>query len=93
MVKIVRYLTSGLTRFVASITPVDTGAMRDSWTWTSIGLIGQVYISPSSHNPRTGAPVTSYASIVDRRVGLLDATIVEGERMAGVALSTIAWKR
>lgn len=93
MVRVVRDVTSHLARYLAEINPVDTGAMRDSWTWVTVGLIGQVYISESSHNPRSGVPVTDYASIVDARVGLLDAAMVEGRRVGAAALGVRIWKR
>lgn len=93
MVAVVRDVTSRLRGFISLINPVDTGAMRDSWTWTAVGLMGQIYISLSAHNPRSGVPVTDYASIVDRRVGLLDAAMAEGERIAGGALTVIKWRR
>ena len=92
MVEIVRDVTAGITRFGASINPVDTGAMRDSWTWIAIGLMGKMYISLSAFNPRSYLPVIRYAPFVDERVGLLDAVMDEGERIATESLGTIVWE-
>lgn len=91
MVRVVRDVTSRLSGYTSSITPVDTGAMRDSWTWVSFGLTGQVYISLSAYNPRSGIPVIQYAPIVDERVGLVDAAMVEGGRIAVSALREGRW--
>lgn len=92
MVRVVRDVTSRLSRFVSSINPVDTGAMRDAWTWTTVGLGGVVGISPASYNPRTGHPVTDYAWVVDDRVDLVNRAIHEGERIAIEALEAVTWE-
>lgn len=65
------------TRFAASLTPVDTGAMRDSW----MGERGRMFINPSAYNPRSGAPVTDYASIVSDRCGIMDAVFENAIRL------------
>lgn len=57
-------------RYVAmGKTPVDTGAMRSAWVVQHNAL----FITPAAHNPRSGAPVTSYADVVSERVGVMDA--------------------
>ncbi len=76
-----------MTRFGASITPVDTGAMQGAWKWGS----NRMYISPNAYNPRSGAPVSLYAGHVDRRVGILDAVIVQAPRMAAQAAEEVKW--
>jgi len=92
LVRIVRDVISRITRFTASINPVDTGAMRDSWTWVTIGLVGHMYISLSAYNPRSYLPVIQYAPYVDERVGLMDAVMVKGERIAAESMEAITWK-
>lgn len=84
-------LTGALSRFAATITPVATGAMRDAWTDRAQGLGGVVFINPAAINPRSGAPVTDYASIVSDRLGIMNAVMVEGERLAAVVLENIEW--
>jgi len=90
--RIVRDVTSRLSQYLASINPVDTGAMRDSWTWTTVGPIGKVYISLSSYNPRSGHPVIEYAPYVDDRYGLIERAVVQGERIATEALDAVTWE-
>jgi len=92
LVKIVREVTSRSREYVASINPVDTGAMRDSWTWTAMGLAGKAYTSLSAHNPRSGAPVSSYAGYVDDRVGLMDSMVIGAKRIAVEELDDIKWR-
>lgn len=91
MVRVVRDVVSRLARFVASINPVDTGAMRDSWTWTAVEMVGQAYISLSAYNPRTRRPVIEYAPYVDERVGLVDVAMDEAGRFGVEALTQIGW--
>jgi len=92
LVEVVRDVTSRITRFGASINPVDTGAMRDAWTWVTVGLMGKVYLSLSSINPRSHLPVVRYAPFVDERVGLLDAMLKEGMRIAAESLEAVTWR-
>lgn len=84
-------VTGGMTRFAAPITPVVTGAMRGAWMSRAQGLAGAVYINPAAINPRSGAPVTQYAGIVSDRLGIADAVMREGERLAAVALEEVQW--
>lgn len=81
-----------MTRFAAFITPVATGAMRDAWTGRVQGLAGVVYINPAATNPRSGVPVTQYAGAMSDRLGIQDAVIAEGGRLAARVLEEIQWR-
>lgn len=52
-------------------TPVDTGAMRNAWVVTDAML----HISRSAMNPRTGHPVTDYASEIAEREGIVGTLV------------------
>lgn len=70
----VNTVVSVLRRFAASITPVDTGSMRDAWR----GDHGRVYIDPTAVNTRSGVPVTDYSGIVSERTGIMEHTMAQG---------------
>lgn len=92
IVELVRDVVSRLTRYVVSINPVDTGAMRDSWTWVAIGPLAKMYISLSAYNPRSKLQVIEYAGYVDERVGLMDAVMEQGERIAVESAEAMVWE-
>ena len=50
--------------YAVSITPVDTGAWRDSHETEIVDDLARVYIDPGATNPKTGAFVEDYATIV-----------------------------
>lgn len=81
-----------LIRFGAVLTPVDTGAMRGAWRDRVQGMTGSVYIDPAATNPRSGVSVTGYAGAVSDRLGILDAMMIEGERLGAVVLEGIEWQ-
>lgn len=71
-----------LGRLAASVTPVDTGAMRKAWRWVK----GRLFIDPGARNPRSGVPVTDYATTVSERYGILDAVMTQAGRVGAAAL-------
>jgi len=92
IVELVRDIISRTTRYAVQINPVDTGAMRDSWTWVAIGPVAKQYISLSAYNPVSKRPVIEYAGYVDERVGLMDAIMEQGERIAVESAEAMTWE-
>ena len=88
---VVDALTGYSARMAASMTPVDTGAMQRAWRGVSQGMTGRVFTDPGATNPRSGAPVTSYAGIVDSRVGISEAVSALAERQAITLLEGVTW--
>ena len=90
--QIVERMTVKLRGFIAPITPVDTGSMRDSWRDLLVEpLLGWMFIDPMARNTRSGVPVTDYAPWIDQRDGLLDATIAQSIRLAVQTIEEVKW--
>lgn len=77
------------TAFARAHTPVVTGAMRGAWHWARSGLEGMMTINPTARNPRSGAPVTSYASLVDDRLGIVEGAY---QRIVTMPIEEIGWE-
>lgn len=88
---IVDFVVGHSVRVAASLTPVDTGAMRMAWMGQAHGSMGRVFIDPAAVNYRSGARVTSYAGIVDERIGISGAVADRATRMAVSMMGDIEW--
>lgn len=65
----IQYATAEAHRYAASVTHVDTGALRASHRMEITGLRGMIYIDPSARNPRSGARPAVYGAAEHARGG------------------------
>lgn len=66
----VLYAAADLHRYAVAVTHVDTGALRASQRIRAgPGARAEIYIDPSSRNPRTGVPPARYGPVEHARGG------------------------
>lgn len=82
----IREVTIGAQRYAITITHVITGSLRASHRMEIKGLRGQIYIDPSSYNPRSKQMPVVYGFYENKRGGshaFYDRTVDEYGREAG----------
>lgn len=67
--KLIFNVTATLHRFMGTVTHVDTGALKSAEVMEVQGLRGQVFISPSAQNPKSGARPVDYGPFENARGG------------------------
>ena len=63
------YATTAAHRYLVSITHVDTGAYRASQWMEAKGERGQIYVNPSTTNPRSKVKPVEYSVYEEERGG------------------------
>jgi len=84
----VKAATLELHRYAATITHVDTGALRGSHRMRLDGARGEIFLDPSAQNPRSGVRTAEYGPEEHDRGGghaFYERTVIERSDRAGQA--------